>query len=218
LRVSQSVAIQGPGADLLSISGNHTSRVFEILPGSAAGIDAHGGGIYDQSALVLTDSYVTNNTVNSGSAAVLTASGGGHWVAGGTITDSSVSFNVVNSGPGIPLVDLSGGGIYDTGRMTMTDGFVAFNNLNTDPGSGHGSGANPSYATGGGILVTGANAFLTLNNSTVAANFALNSAIGDTNLNVRAGGQVDPDSAYNLIGGGSNSGLVNGVNGNVVLP
>src|SRR5262245_40320925 len=38
LRVGQSVAIQGPGANLLSISGNHASRVLEILPGAAAAI------------------------------------------------------------------------------------------------------------------------------------------------------------------------------------
>jgi phosphoadenosine phosphosulfate reductase len=150
--------------------------------GSAFAIDAQGGGIYDQSALVLTGSDVTNNTVNSGSANVLRASGGGLWVAGGTITDSRVNLNIVNSGPGIPLMYLSGGGIYDSGRLTVTDGFITFNDLNTDPTSGQGLG---SFATGGGMLVAGPNAFVTLNSSAVAANFALNVATGDTNFNVR---------------------------------
>jgi hypothetical protein len=34
---------------------------------------------------------------------------------------------------------------------------------------------------------------------------------------VRNNGQVDPASANNLIGAGGSGGLVNGVNGNVVL-
>jgi hypothetical protein len=182
--------------------------------GSAFGIEAEGGAIYDQSALVLTGSNVTDNTVNSGSnATILRASGGGVWIAGGTISDSNLSFNIVNSGSGIPLTYLSGGGIYDSGRLTMTNDFITFNDLETDPTSGQGRG---SFATGGGMLAEGPNAFVTLNNSTVAANYALNDATGDTNLNVRGGGRVDPDSANNFIGGGSNSGLVNGVNGNVI--
>jgi hypothetical protein len=181
--------------------------------GSAFGIDAQGGGIYDQSALVLTGSDVTNNTVNSGSANVLSASGGGLWVAGGTITDSNASFNIVNSGSGISLMYLSAGGIYDRGRLTVTNGFVTYNDINTDPTSGQGLG---SFATGGGMFVDGPPAFVTLNNTTMAANYALDPVAGRTNLNVRGGGQVDPASANNFIGGGSNSGLVNGVNGNVL--
>jgi hypothetical protein len=181
--------------------------------GSAFAIDAEGGGIYDQSALVLTGSDVTNNTVNSGSANILRASGGGLWVAGGTITDSNVSFNIVNSGAGIPFTYLSAGGIYDRGRLTLTDSFVTYNNLNTDPTSGQGTG---SFATGGGMLVEGPTAFVTLNNTTMAANYALDPVVGRTNLNVRGAGRVDPDSANNFIGGGSNSGLINGVNGNVL--
>lgn len=66
--------------------------------------------------------------------------------------------------------------------------------------------------------VAGPNAFVTLNNSTAAANSALKIVRVNTNLNlnVSGGGRVDPASANNFIGAGSNSGLVNGVNGNVV--
>jgi hypothetical protein len=181
--------------------------------GSAFGIDAQGGGIYEQSALVLTGSDVTNNTVNSGSANVLSASGGGLWVAGGTITDSNVSYNMVNSGSGISLMYLSAGGIYDRGRLTVTNAFVTYNDINTDPTSGQGLG---SFAAGGGMFVDGSAGFVTLNKITMAANYALDPVAGRTNLNVRGGGQVDPVSANNYIGGGSNSGLVNGVNGNVL--
>jgi hypothetical protein len=181
--------------------------------GSAFGIDAEGGGIYDQSALVLTGSDVTNNTANSGSATILSASGGGLWVAGGTITDSDVSFDIVNSGPGIPLMYLSAGGIYDRGRLTLTDSYVTYNDINTDPTSGQGLG---SFATGGGMFADGSAAFVTLNKTTMAANYALDPVAGRTNLNDHGGGRIDPASANNFIGGGSNSGLVNGVNGNVL--
>jgi hypothetical protein len=179
--------------------------------GSAFAIQAAGGGIYDQSALVLTGSRITNNTVNSGSATVLSASGGGLWVAGGTISDSSLSLNVVNSAAGIPLLYLSGGGIYDTGRLTVTNSFVTFTNLNTDPTSGQGLG---SSLTGGGMEVHGATAFVTLNNSTLAANYDL---VGLSNIHLSAGGRVDPASANNYLGMGGSGGLVDGVNGNVII-
>jgi hypothetical protein len=173
------------------------------------------GGIYDTSALVLTDSFVTDNTVNSASGAIqLLATGGGISVAGGTITDSIVDFNIVNSGSGIALLYVSGGGIYDSGILAVTYGFITFNNLNTDPTSGHGVGDNMSSETGGSIEVAGATAFVTLNNSTLAANYVFDVV---TNIHVRDGGQVNPDSANNFIGMGGSGGLVNGVNGNIVL-
>src|SRR5262249_2343094 len=159
--------------------------------GSAFGIDAQGGGIYDQSGLLLTGSDITNNTANSGSAKLLTASGGGLWVAGGTITSSDVSFAIVNSGSGIPPMYLSAGAIYARGGLTLTDSYVTYNDINTDPTSGQGLG---SFATGGGMFVDGSAAFVTLNKTTMAANYALDPVVGRTNLNVRGGGRVDPAS------------------------
>src|SRR5262249_53393536 len=106
---------------------------------------------------------------------------------------------------------LSGGGIYDSGRMTVTNTFDYFNNLNTDPTSGQGLG---SSMTGGGIEVAGAAAFVTLNNSTLAANYDL---VGLSNIHLSAGGRVETASASNFIGMGGSGGLVNGVNGNVIV-
>jgi hypothetical protein len=62
--------------------------------------------------------------------------------------------------------------------------------------------------------VAGATAFVTLNNCTLAANYAL---VGLSNIDLSAGGQVDPDSANNFIGMGGSGGLVNGVNSNVIV-
>jgi hypothetical protein len=98
--------------------------------------------------------------------------------------------------------------------MTVTGSVVAFNDVNTDPNSGDGIFGFFSDTTGGGIEVAGGSAVLTLNNSSVAGNFSLDVP---SDIHVRDGGQVDPASAGNLIGTGGSGGLVNGVNGNVVL-
>jgi phospholipase/lecithinase/hemolysin len=180
---------------------------------SAWAIHAEGGGIYDFDALTLTDSLVIANVANSASgASQLNATGGGISAAGGAVTGSLVAFNVVNSGSGIGLVYLSGGGIHDTGTLTVANSVLAFNHVNTDPNSGQAFSPNPSSAVGGGIDVDGGT--LTLNHCSVAGNFTLGKP---SDISTSNGGQVDPASANNLIGTGGSGGLVNGVNGNVVL-
>jgi phospholipase/lecithinase/hemolysin len=184
--------------------------------GSAPGtVQAGGGGIYAMmDGLFVINSFVTNNIVNTGSAGDLEAAGGGVWTAGGSVLDTVVDFNIVNASGRSAVIHVAGGGIYDTGRLTLQNSVLTFNNVNTDPGSGHGPGGSASYATGGGIDVAGITAELTLNYSTVAGNFALDTA---SDIHVRDAGMVDPASAGNLIGTGGSGGLINGVNGNVVL-
>ena len=94
----------------------------------------------------------------------------------------------------------------------MSSTVVAFNHMNTNPNTGGAFDPNPSSAVGGGVDVAGGT--LTLNHSSVAGNFTLDAP---SDVNARDGGQVDPASANNLIGTGGSGGLVNGVNGNVVL-
>jgi hypothetical protein len=146
--------------------------------------------------------------VNTGSAIELNASGGGVSAAGGTVADSIIAFNVVNAGANIPLISVFGGGIHDTGTMTVSNTVVVFNDVNTNPSAGQAS----STSEGGGVDVDGGS--LRLNHSSVAGNFAFTDA---SDVSVQNNGQVDPASANNLIGAGGSGGLVNGVNGNVVL-
>jgi hypothetical protein len=172
-------------------------------------IYAEGGGISDFDALTLTDSLVIANVANSASgASQLNATGGGLSAAGGTVTGCLIAFNAVNSGTGIGLIYLSGGGLHDTGSMAVADSVLAFNQVNTDPGSGQAFSPDASFAVGGGIAVDGGT--LTLNHSSVAGNFTLGTPSDIS-------GQIDPASANNLIGTGGSGGLVNGVNGNIVL-
>ena len=111
LQISQSVAIQGPGADLLSVSGDHASRVFEILPGADAAI----------SGLTVTD-----GVANAPGSGVNLVGGGGIFVASHstlTLTDSVVTRNIGNStsatadAPG--LVAGTGGGIFNAGTLAI---------------------------------------------------------------------------------------------------
>src|SRR5262249_9549239 len=148
-----------------------------------------------------------------GSGAIqLNADGGGISAAGGTVTSSMVAFNAVNSGSGIGLIYLAGGGIEARGDTTVSGSILSFNAVNTNPTSRQPFDLNRASAVGGGVDVAAGT--LTLNHSRVAGNFALQTP---SDINARNGGRVDPASANNLIGPGGSGGLVNGVNGNVVL-
>ena len=69
------IAIDGPGANVLSISGNYVSRVFEVyVVTSISGLTITQGssnipgGVYNQSILTLTDCTVTATTTAACSA------------------------------------------------------------------------------------------------------------------------------------------------------
>jgi phospholipase/lecithinase/hemolysin len=183
--------------------------------GKAAIITADGGAIRADAGLTLSGSLVSDNTANIASGAIeVFAGGGGLSTAGGSVAGSIIAFNVVNSGSVVGLVSLFGGAIEDTGDLTVKDSAVLFNNVNTNPETGQAFGLDPFSADGAGIEVSGGAARLLLIDSSVAGNFVLDRP---SDLGVQGGGQVDPASADNLVGTGGSGGLVNGVNGNVVL-
>jgi hypothetical protein len=95
----------------------------------------------------------------------------------------------------------SGGGIYNLGRLvTLTNVTLTANRANTG-GSG----------VGGGLFV--ASGSPVLHNTLIAGNFR--GATGTTRDDVY--GALNPSGDYNLIGDGTGmSGLINGVNGNLV--
>src|SRR5262249_48768584 len=103
--------ISGPGAGLLSISGNHASRVFDVddgdndpstnasaaisgltITGGNAGPSGNGGGISNQGKLTLTDCTISDNSA-------LDALGGGIYNTGRlTVIDSTISDNSTGAG------------------------------------------------------------------------------------------------------------------------
>jgi Ca2+-binding RTX toxin-like protein len=158
LVIQSNIMITGPGADLLTVSGNNASRVFfigesitatldglKISGGNGQGlIQPGGGGIYiNRGALTLTNSTVSGNSVGN------SFSGGGIFNNFGTLTltDTTVSGNSVTTE--------SGGGIHNNrGTVTVTDCTI----------SGNSAGRN-----GGGIANQGT---MTVTNSTISGNTA----------------------------------------------
>lgn len=150
---SGTLAILGPGAGSLSISGGKVGEVMDIAPGSQvtiSGLTITGGfwsqgpgaGIENDGRLTLEACTITGNTAFVGGGGIANGPSGTM-----TITDSTVSGNVA--------LGSDGGGIANAGTMTILDSTV----------SGNGSrGGN-----GGGITNTGN---LSILDSTVSGNRA----------------------------------------------
>jgi CSLREA domain-containing protein len=172
--------IQGPGANLLTISGNLTYidnnpvgiGVFQVDSGTtctlsgltfANGFATNGGGIDNGGTLTVTDSTITNNAASN--------SGGGINNSGTlTITDTAIANNRANSGGGIRNQGIltvtgstianngaiGGAGIENSGTLTLTNSTIASNTTNAE-------------GEGGGIDNFGT---LTAINTTIAYNVA----------------------------------------------
>ena len=124
--------ITGPGADLLTISGNKTSRVFEIRFGSAelsgltitggsGGSAASGGGLYNNNGtLALSNCTVSGNSANGG---------GGLFNQGGTstLTDCTINGNTSYA---------RGGGLLQGQGSLILRGCTVSGNRASDDGGG----------------------------------------------------------------------------------
>lgn len=110
------------GADLLTISANNTSRVFEIGAGATVSL----------SGLIIADGKVTNDN------------GGGIYNSGTLTLDNSIVRNntATNSSN-----NAYGGGIYNTGTLTVNNSTISGNNLSSI-GKTSGSG----ISNGGGTI------------------------------------------------------------------
>ena len=157
LLVNKSVTISGPGANMLTVDANHTSRVFDIASGkdvtisgltitNGSAFNDFGGGIYnDHARLTVSGCTISGNSADQGQ-------GGGIYNDGldgsarMTITNSTISGN--SAWPG--------GGICNNGIMTITNTTLSGNSDN-------------GYNIGGGILNYGT---LTITNSTLSGNSA----------------------------------------------
>ncbi len=213
LLVNKDLTINGPGARLLTVSGNNSSRVFHIQAGtvhlsgltiSNANAASSGGGISGGDVLTLDACVVSNNSAPDG--------GGIHFSGATlTITNSTVSGNTATT--------TSGGGITITGDAADITNSTISNNF--------------ALTFGGGIDNAGV-AVMNITASTVTANTAQVNAGG-----IQAGGNAsnvrgsiiaansatsNPDieglfnsQGFNLIGKqDSSSGFEHGTNGDLV--
>jgi hypothetical protein len=180
LNIADSVNILGAGANLLTVSGNNTSRIFNINDGGSDILDVLISG------LTLTDGYTTSsgaaifNTDENLSLvdAVITGntafahfssdgfSGGGIFNDSGhlTIVNSAITNNTVEGGYSPYGGMSSGGGVFnDSGYVTIVNSKIS---NNTAEG---GFSVNDSYrGRGGGVFNDSGD--LTLVNSTITGN------------------------------------------------
>ncbi|MCT7974589.1 Calx-beta domain-containing protein [Laspinema olomoucense] len=126
--INSSITFTGPGANLLTISGNNLYRVFYVNNGASASfhdltiangrsVGEPGGGIYNNGGLVqLTNSVVNNN------------SGGG---SGGGIFNFGGQLNIVSSTISNNFSPLEGGGIWNSGTLNITNSTISGNTAYT---------------------------------------------------------------------------------------
>ncbi|MBL1177276.1 FG-GAP-like repeat-containing protein [Pantanalinema sp. GBBB05] len=117
LLINKNLTIDGPGANLLSLSGNNTSRVFEIANGATVTLEgltiangfannASGGAIENYGTLMVDNSRVTNNRAVYG--------GGIHNVGNLTLQNSTVDNNTASYDGGGVYVDMGTVNIYNS--------------------------------------------------------------------------------------------------------
>ncbi|MDI1243353.1 MAG: carboxypeptidase-like regulatory domain-containing protein, partial [bacterium] len=219
--VSDELTITGPGANLLTISGGNSSRIFSIASGETAtfsgfrmtagngigGTDAgSGGAIYSLGNLDLTNVAIDANTAS--------VSGGGIFSSGGTldVTGSTISRNsAVADGGGIHInsttatvhnstisgnsATASGGGInIVSGPVTITYSTIANNGAGVN-----GGGVNGASTAGNTIIAdntaTGSgpdyNGTLTSQGHMLLGNTSGATIAGTTTGNITAAPQLD---------------------------
>ena len=184
--INHSIDIEGPGAEVITVSGNHASRVFDIaavLTVDISGLtiaegsvtNANGGGISNSGTLTIANSVLRDNSVLSDSSG---PNGGGIY-SDGTLVVTGTTFDG-NSARTESHEFGSGGGIYSTGMATITASIFTRNSSGGGGGGISSSGSmtvatsnfssNSSFNNGGGIYSTG---MATIIDSSINRNSAL---------------------------------------------
>ena len=168
LQIAKHLTIAGPGADLITVSGNHTSRVFDIganytveISGLtiADGYDGIvGGGVVNHGRLTITDSTISGNA-----ASAVGAEGGGIGNDGAlTILHCIVSNNLGGGG----AVGGAGGISNANGTVTILRSIISGNSS---------GGFRSSYGGGIGNYYRGT---MTIIDSTISDNFVTANGFG----------------------------------------
>jgi hypothetical protein len=138
LTITKAVTINGPGANLLTISGNNQNRVIGIAPSLVqvtlknltvtGGNAADGAGIFTSSRLHLENVRVTGNTAGF--------RGGGIFNNYQTVTllNTTVSGNTANFGGGIYVMNQGSGSPAATGILIVRQSTVSGNTGNLQSG------------------------------------------------------------------------------------
>ncbi|HLN32363.1 MAG TPA: right-handed parallel beta-helix repeat-containing protein [Gemmataceae bacterium] len=145
LDITKNLTIDGPGANILAISGNGNSGVFTVDPGTTAtiagltltkGLSLTGGAIMNSGTLTLTNCTVSNSTA---------IDGGG--------VDNQLTLIMTNCTIANNVASGFGGGIFNDGSLTLTNSTIA---------------DNLAASSGGGMYISSGSS--SLYNATVALN------------------------------------------------
>ncbi|MBI5302091.1 MAG: hypothetical protein HY868_08145 [Chloroflexi bacterium] len=137
LTINKRLYITGLGASNLTISGNNTSRIFNVGTSGVVAIagltiangrinNLRGGGVNNAGALTLDNCIVTRNQIGGNLLGILMFGGGGIYNSGTvTITNSTISDNkdAANSA--------GGGGISNDGKLILSNSIVRGNQVHT---------------------------------------------------------------------------------------
>lgn len=165
LDITHSLNINAPidfatGKQLVTISGNKNSRVFEITAGASVSFSGliitdgrvaneNGAGIKNSGNLTLSNSVVRNNSAGLNGGGIYNTNG-----ASLTLNNSVLSAN--SSGNGFN--DANGGGIFNsTGSVEINNSLISGNRAD-----GRGTGAGGGVYNDGGSMI--------LSNSTISGN------------------------------------------------
>ena len=197
LTISDALVIAGPGAGLLTINGNNSSRVFQINPGVDATIanitiangrvSDVGGAIVNGGSLAVINTTFNNNIAMQVGGAI--ANFGGMLINGGTFNNNR---------------SIDGGGIYNRGGLEVRN-----SNFNT----------NQAARDGGGVY-NDANASLTVDNNFFSRNTA---GINGGGIYNRGGGTMSilttvivEGSAGRVGGGIANFGTISSIDNSLI--
>ena len=180
------VAITGPGAAMLTVSGGNAVQVFVVHTGVTVSIanltiangqggssaGQEGGGIRNSGTLTVTNTTIASNSVLSDGGGIFNAAGGTL-----TVTNTTLSSNTATGVFG------DGGGIFNKGTLTVTNTTLSSNSA-TDGSNGggienDGGTMNLINSTlsvntagyGGGIYINSGT--VTVTNSTLSGNSAV---------------------------------------------
>ncbi len=186
--IQNSMTITGLGADRLSISGNHSSRIFNLIGSASVNVtitgltledandlsESGGGAIKNGVSLTLTNNVITHNSAQG--------LGGGGIANYGRLmsTNNAIKNNSANGGG-------NGGGIANFGTLTSVSDTIDSNSANNG-------------ALGGGLFNV---SILTLMNDTVSNNSAsYGGGILNENTLTTTNVTIANNSASSLQGGG----------------
>ena len=217
LELTQDVTITGPGANLLTIDGNDASQIFfignTVTSSALSGMtltrgnnpSGNGGAIENLGGdLTITESAITNSRSSGTGGAIQSSMGTTLTVSGSTISGNTAATN-------------GGGGVFG-GEVTLVSSTVSDNfaprggsgatafNLTVNNSTIVGNSSDDPFSGGGGLFSFTSTS---VSNSIVAGNTAASQS------DLRSNGATT--GANNLIGDPDpNSGLMHGVDGNIV--